>query len=589
MGLRNYYRDRLTRLRRSVADLEALPQMAFLGLVTGLLTGLVAIFFRICTETILKRLLDQNPEAFEILAPAMRLTLPMGGMFLLGMMLMKLDRDAIRTGIGHVAERFANHQARMPIPNTMVQFLGGLAALVCGMSAGREGPTVHLGASAASMLNTWLRLPHNSGRALVGCGVAAAIAAAYNTPLAGIIFAMEVIMLEFTMIGFLPIMLSSVTAAMMSHLVFGQHPAFMMPTMMEVQPEDLLFILLIGLLAGTISACSIRLTVFFNSIQPDNLAFRFGAAGLGTGLIAWFLPDIMGVGYDSLEDALFVRLPLVAVCLLLAGKLVASAMCVGMGVPGGLIAPHMFMGAMIGALVELVGLQAGVLEHSNALYVVIGMGATLGAVLQAPLTAVLTLMEMTLQADIVLPSLAAVIIAQIVCRQVFGQPSLFVATLRASGITIKHNPIRQTLERLGVTSQMKRDFILLPETSAHVQLSRFMTQLPEWIVITRNDDSSVTGIVPGNALRTLIENMLNEMDCNLSRCSLLPINLRQLPGMMTNITGIHWQFTLNMAHERLRHQKAEAAYVFREGRLQEMEVRGIITKDDILKHISMDQ
>ncbi len=187
----------LESFRRQLANVDALPQLCVLGLVSGVITGTVMVAFRLLLEAGAALYMpDGDPEAFEGLMPWLRALLPIMSITLIGLLLYRQRSAARKLGVSHVIERLTYHQGRFPLRNWLNQWWVGVVSVLGGLSAGREGPAIHLGAAASSGLGLKLRLPNNSLRVLVACGTAAGISASFNTPIAGVIFAMEVVMME---------------------------------------------------------------------------------------------------------------------------------------------------------------------------------------------------------------------------------------------------------------------------------------------------------------------------------------------------------------------------------------------------------
>jgi len=198
---------------RMSSSVEGLPLLAALGLVCGLLSGGLIILFRLVMEGAANEWLPNGSiERFEELSGLDRLALCTAGGLIVGLILHKLKPNNRGVGVVHVLERLDYHRGYLPMKNAIVQFVTATISLLSGQSVGREGPSVHLGAAAGSALGRSLHVPNNSIRILVGCGVAAAIAAAFNTPLAGVIFAMEVVIMDYTVVGFTPVILASISA-----------------------------------------------------------------------------------------------------------------------------------------------------------------------------------------------------------------------------------------------------------------------------------------------------------------------------------------------------------------------------------------
>ncbi|MEZ5584747.1 MAG: chloride channel protein [Candidatus Competibacteraceae bacterium] len=205
-----------TRLR--LAARRAPWQLALLGAWSGLVAGVVMVAFRLVTEIPQVTFLgDANHENYEALSAALRLLLPTLGGLGVGLLFHWLSPTERAVGVVHVMERLAYGEGHLPIKNAGVQFFSAALCIVTGQSVGREGPAVHIGSTCGSWLGQQLRLPDNSIRVLVGCGTAGAIAAAFNTPLAGVIFAMEVILVEYTLASFTPIILAAASATTVSY------------------------------------------------------------------------------------------------------------------------------------------------------------------------------------------------------------------------------------------------------------------------------------------------------------------------------------------------------------------------------------
>ncbi|NIP47672.1 MAG: hypothetical protein GWN21_16175, partial [Gammaproteobacteria bacterium] len=283
-------------------------------------------------------------------------------------------------GVVHVMQGLAYNAARLPWRNAVLQFAGATAAIVTGHSVGREGPAIHVGAATASMLGQWLHLPNDSVRILVACGTAAAIAASLDTPIAGVVFAMEVVMMEYSLVGFTPVILAAVCATSMTHLVFGSTPFVEARAMQMTSLLELPCMLLVGVVLGTLASlfiASVRRLFAWARAHP--LWLRTTAAGLVTGLCALAAPQIMGVGYDTVELTLVGGLGLSALVMIVSLKLVATTACIGLGIPGGLIGPTVLMGALGGAAHASAALTV---EHGQGC-VSIPTGATLREALDA--------------------------------------------------------------------------------------------------------------------------------------------------------------------------------------------------------------
>ena len=452
------------RVRASRA--EALPQLAFLGLLCGLLAALVMIAFRMVIELAQRALLPGGtPDNFEALPPEARVLLPLAGGLVLGLLFQRRAPELARqVGVVHVMERLAYHQGRLPLRNAAMQFVGAAIAIISGMSVGREGPAIHLGAASASVTGQRLGLPNNSLRILVGCGVAAAIAASFNTPLAGVAFAMEVILMEYTVVGFAPVILAAVSATALTHLAYGGDLAFAVPPLTLGSLWELPYVLAMGLAIGTLAAAFIFL-VGATARRTGSWPFwlRIALAGLFTGLCAVPVPEVMGIGYDTVGRALLGDLGVWVLVAIVFAKLVASSVSIGMGVPAGLIGPIIVIGATAGGALGVLGQWLAPIDvSSHGFYALIGLGAMMGGTLHAPLAALTAMLELTGNPNIIWPGMLAVIAAYGVSRVAFRQQPVFVTLMRARGLDYRIDPLWQALRRVGVGAAMDTSVAALP-------------------------------------------------------------------------------------------------------------------------------
>ena len=418
-----------------MAGIETLPQLCVLAVVAGLATGVVVVLFRGAIEGAAWLLRGEDSESFDTLSWQFRLLVPIAGALLLGVAWQRLAPESRRLGVIHVMERLARHEGRLSWRSALHQFAGTVIALTAGLSGGREGPAVHLGAAASTWLGHLFELPRSSIRTLLACGSAAAIGASFNTPLAGVVFAMEVILMEYTIVGFLPVILAAVTATVVHRWAFGGATVFALP---EIGMNSLLevpYILVAGLAVGAVGGCFIVFVKISAKFQAWPFWARATLAGAITGVAALVTPAVLGVGYDTVNDALLGNLGWATLLVILLAKTLASAACVGAGLPVGVIGPVVVMGAVLGGLLGSIG-YALMPAHASepALYVMLGMAAMMAAVLQAPLAALTAVLELTANPNIILPAMLIIVVAMLTVSQVFKERSVLLTTLLEAGI-----------------------------------------------------------------------------------------------------------------------------------------------------------
>ncbi|XUO82553.1 chloride channel protein [Halomonas sp. KM007] len=569
--------------RRQLANVDALPQLCVLGLVSGVMTGAVMVAFRLLLEAGAALYMpDGNPEGFEALPPWVRALLPLLAVSVIGVLLYRQKATARKLGVGHVIERLTYHQGRFPLRNWLNQWWVGVVSVLGGLSAGREGPAIHLGAAASSGLGMRLRLPHNSLRVLVACGTAAGISASFNTPIAGVIFAMEVVMMEYTLMSFMPVILASTMGALVAQLAYGNEPAFRIPEVALGSLMNLPWIVVTGLVIGLMAGVFIHLARHA-FLQGLPLWLRLGSVGVATGALAWWFPEIQGIGYDSLAAALNNQLTVSVLLALMIGKLLITALTVAGGVPIGIIGPVLVSGAASGALAGMLG---GWLWPDKAadpgIYAMLGMAAMMGAVLQAPLAALMALLELTHTPHMMLPGMLAVVVACLTSRQLTGCEGFFVSSVRY-GMHPLQQPLMQALSRVSVPAVMERSLVRTERMITLEQARQRLEANPTWLVIERSsDDKPVLGLKAAELARWLLEHdeALKEGAAQEEEL----IDLLEIPGQRLEMAPIGLQATLSEAFLKLQDNTLDALYVIHGYRPKQQRISGIITRGAIERY-----
>jgi len=412
---------------------KSLLRISLLGALTGLMAGVLVTVFRFSIEWSQRWMLPGGQVGnYEALPGWLRFLFPVAGTLVLALIFERLPEGQRTVGIVHLLDYLRFRKQALPFSNAVVQFFCGLLAIVSGNSVDREGPGVHLGAATASLLGTQVKLTEDDSYLLAAAGGAAAIAAAFNTPLAGVIFVIEVLRVRYAINNIVPVIVASVVGAIISHIVYGPSPAFNVPAVSIGSLLELPVMLMMGVLIGLLAAGFIiavqyaaRMTI---SWRPF---YAFVLAGFLTGLLAQWSPEIMGLSYDALSRIFQNDMGLQALLLLVFAKLVATAFSIGMRLPGGLIGPSLVIGGAVGGFAELL-LSGWLALHigSSGFYAMIGMVAMMGAVLRAPLAALVALIELTGNLNIILPGMIAVVSGEIAARSLIGDASAFTVMLK---------------------------------------------------------------------------------------------------------------------------------------------------------------
>lgn len=572
----------VTRFRHRLADFDALPQLTFLGAIIGCAAGLLIVAFRYAIELPLNYLLAGNNENFESLDNIWRFGLPMTGALLIATGLHYLKEKDRNVSIGHVLERLHNFQGRMPVANLIVQFIGGALSLITGQSVGREGPAVHLGASISSLIGQWLKLPNNSLSTLIGCGVAAAIAASFNTPVAGVIFAMEVVLMSYTIIGFIPIMMASVCGALISRATFGSEVFFTVENAELSGFIEIPFMVLAGLVIALFATLYMRLQLSFNRFNHYPIFWRVMAAGLLTSSIGLFFPEILGLGYDTISLSLEAKISFHILLAIAIAKIITTSFSISMGIPGGLIGPQLFIGACIGGMIGIIGNTLFPENITNsAIYVLLGMAAMMGAVLNAPLAALMAVLELTYSPELIFPSMLIIVIACVVTRQLYKCDGIFVEQLNLTGTKLESSPLQQMLGNIGVRSAMKVKFVASAAEITALKARQLLANNPLWIVIkTETNHTLLRAADLALAIKSYEES--NDSTATEDEETETLLDLLEIPAQRLDLTPITELSSLLEAKKILDQKTGCALYVTPQIQVTpEPQILGIITQETI--------
>ncbi len=580
----------LRQLRLQLAQTDALPLLALLGAFAGLLTSGTILLFRLAIEVPLDSALPgQHHEYFESLPAWLRFALPMGGAILTGLIFLAFSQQSRVVGISHVLERLKHHQGHMPASNFLAQFLGGILCAISGQSTGREGPAVHLGAATGSIMGRKFELPSNHVQLLLASGVAAAISASFNTPIAGVIFAMEVVVMGYSFISLIPVILASVTGALLTRAVYGSEPAFSVPQIHLHSLVEFPFLILEGLVMGMLAALFIWVCVNVAQKAPKSLLTRFFIIGVLNGILAMAIPQMMGIGYDTVNLALIGQLPWIALFIFALAKLLITSLNLGLGQPGGAIGPMLFIGACAGGLVGDFGaLLAPEYATNSGFYAMLGMAAMMSACLQAPLTALMTLLELTNSADILLPAMLVVVVANLTTSEIFKQKALFPRLLQLRGLSVNTSPVEQMLRQSSVLSISEKDIKVVKKFSNLKELQLTLKGNPKWLVIFNAQKDIISIISASDVANVLLDeaqlaSWLEEQD------GVTVINLMAIPADRHNCGHISMQANLQEALDLMDEQQVEYLSIHSGKNAGANSVMGIIKHDKIHNHYKYQQ
>jgi chloride channel protein, CIC family len=477
--------------------------LSVLAVVTGAAAGGAAIAFRDAIGGIQWLAYGFSGENVASMAAALPwwqlLLVPTVGGLLIGLFIRYFIPGGRPQSVAHVIEASALHDARMSLTVGIRAALASAASIGVGASVGREGPVVHLGASLGSWVAKRLHLGRVLARTLLGCGVAAGIAASFNAPIAGTFFALEVVVGHYALSAFAPIVIASVTGTLISRARYGDYPAFILPDTWTIASfwEFPGFAVrgLVSALAAIIFMWSIIFTEDTVAKLPVPTWARPAMAGLMVGLIALVFPQVLGVGYEATDAALSDSYPLWLLLALIVAKTAATAISLGCGFAGGVFSPALFIGAMVGGAYGIIATQAfPELSSGHGAYTMIGMGAVAGAVLGAPISTILMIFELTNDYELTIAVMLATVIASVVTQQVHKQ-SFFTWQLERRGVTIRGGHQTGLLRRVKVASVMDHRFSSVSPETPIAQVRLKLQAAPWGELYVLDEDGGLCGVI----------------------------------------------------------------------------------------------
>jgi CIC family chloride channel protein len=406
--------------------------LLFLTLVIGALVGLVVVAFIFLTERLGARLYPAGASGWR------RLLVPVTGALLSGILLHRYFAAARGSGIPQTKTSMFLQDGHIPMSIVLGKFGCSSLSLASGIALGREGPSVQIGAGIASVIARRFKLRPAQTKRLVPVGASAALAAAFNTPIAAVLFSLEEVMgnLHAPVLG--SVVLASATSWMVLHLLLGDEPLFHVPAYHLVHPIEFLVYAVLGAFGGVVSVAFVKLLLAmrarFLRLPSRTIWLQPAVGGLVVGLMGWFVPDVLGVGYGHVGEALNGRMAFAGMGLLLGLKLVATATAYASGNAGGIFGPSLFLGAMLGGVVGsaahalLPDYTAGV-----GAYALVGMGAAFAGIIRVPMTSVIMIFEITRDYTIIVPLMIANMIAYLISARWQPEP-IYEALLRQDGI-----------------------------------------------------------------------------------------------------------------------------------------------------------
>ncbi|MGP0096211.1 MAG: chloride channel protein [Terriglobales bacterium] len=556
------------RLRRSVSELRQREGQIFLilSLVIGALTGLAVVAFILLTEHLGMRLYPVGGARWR------RVLFPVVGSLSVGYLLYRYFPNARGSGVPQTKAALFAREGRITLRTVLGKFFCTSATLASGIPLGREGPSVQVGAGIGSVLGRLLGLRAEQVKKLIPVGAAAAIAAAFNTPLAAVLFSLE----EITGDLYAPVMgavvLASATAWMVLRVFLGDHPLFKVPQYQLVHPLEFAVYLVLGVAGGVVSAVFTKILLGirarFLRFPAKTVWFQPAVGGLFVGLMGWFVPQVLGVGYGYVGEALNGRMAFQLMALLVVLKLLAVTTAYATGNAGGIFGPSLFIGAMLGGTVGTVAHHFFPLYTATpGAYALVGMGAVFAGVVRTPMTSVLMIFEMTQDYAVIVPLMIANLVSLFVASRLQREP-IYEGLAIQDGIHLPSAEGRSRHGRRQVVKVMHGAGESLPaEMTVNEALGRVRSSaLRTWLV---TDKRGVIGVINLSKLEQAAAENAENAD-------------KQVGDLVDPIIfpHVHPDQALDLALERMGANQLEILPVVNRGDVHKLE--GVVTLRDVL-------
>ena len=467
------HRFRVSTLLKREYWLNEERSLVAVALAIGVLSGFAAAVLVWMIGFLARAIPEAAPDGS---VPWWIVLIPAIGGLVVGPIVTRAAPETRGHGVPEVMLAVARGRGRIRARVAVLKALASAITIGTGGSAGREGPIVQIGSAVGSALGRLFRVGPDMVRMFVACGAAGGIAASFNTPIAGVVFALEVILRHFTGRAFATVVISAVTASVVSRSLLGQEAFFHVPMYALESNWELVLYALLGVV-GAVAARTFVVTLYSIEDGFDKLrvpaVLKPALGGLLLGGLAWFLPDVLGTGHDSIERALRGEMLPAVLVLLVVGKILATSFTLGSGGSGGVFAPSLFIGAMLGgafghgaaALFPELGVSPGA-------YAVVGMGVVFAGGTWAAMSAILILFEMTHDYGLILPMMIACVSATLVAKRL-SPDNIYTLKLRRRGIDLDESAA-PVLAHMQVMDVMTRQ----PETiNVDMPLSALLRQV----------------------------------------------------------------------------------------------------------------
>ncbi len=472
------------------------------------MTGFGAVAFIKLLEYCEHLFFETGREVLTLLGNYYVILLPAIGGLIVGPLIYYVAHEVKGGGVPEVMASMAVEGGRMRRRVAFLKTVASAVTIGSGGSAGREGPMVQIGGGIGSIVGQFLKMSDQRIKTLVAAGAAGGIAAAFNAPIAGAMFALEILM-GYVGLDFSLVVLSSVASAVVSRAMLGDSPAFAVPAYRLLTVTEMPLSLLLGILAGLIAVAFVRLIYRLEQLF-DNWRFppywKPAVGGIIVGLIGFFLPQIFGTSFTAMEDTLNGRIPFLLMAVLVFGKMVGTSLTLGSGGSGGDLAPLLFIGAVLGgAYGHIVHSLFPNFTAGVGAYALVGMGAVFGGAALAPITAIMLIFEMTGDYSMILPVMASTVVSTLIYN-VWHNETIYTLKVVSRGIRFRAGRDVDVMAATPVREAMTHRLLWVPEEmTVEGFLQRSTEEHHEWFPVL-NQSGELTGVVTAQDVQKALGN-----------------------------------------------------------------------------------
>jgi CIC family chloride channel protein len=503
----------LSRHAASILDQAKMREHSFvltIAVIIGLLGGFSAVGIQYAIK-LFQRLFwsgEFNLTTIGQIHWLWKITIPATGGIIVGFIIRYVAREAKGHGVPEVMESITLRNGIIRPRVVIAKLFSSALCIASGGSVGREGPVVQIGSAVGSTVGQFFRVNAKRMRVFVACGAASGIAAAFNAPVAGALFAVEVILGDFAVPQFSPVVVSSVAATVVSRHFLGNFPAFEVPGYHIGSPVELLFYVVLGFLAAGAALLFIK-TLYTSESFFDNLKWpepvKAGIGGAAIGLIGIGFPEIFGVGYDTIDSSLNGTLLFKTALVLVFLKIFSTSISLGSGGSGGIFAPSLFIGAMLGTFFGYTLAYFFPSMHiSPGAYALVGMGGVVAAATHGPITAILIIFEMSSDYAIILPLMITCIIATVLAMRI-KEDSIYTLKLKLRGINIFGGRELNVLKSLKVRDAYQRSALTVYESEPFPSIVEKIANSQHGFFYVVNDEKNIIGSISLKEIRQTIK------------------------------------------------------------------------------------